>query len=101
MAILRYIEKIRTLDFMIRRKATGNQKEFARKASLSRSMLNEYLKEMKEMGFPIGYCRKRHTYFYEKEGRMVSNLFEHSLAESESKTYKGGKQVLLILGWHS
>jgi biotin operon repressor len=63
------------MDYLIRKKATGNQKELARKLGMSRSMVNEYIKEMKELGFPIGYCRKRNTYYYLEEGYMVERLF--------------------------
>lgn len=76
MAVLRYFKKLQLLDSLIRRKATGNQKEFAKKAGLSRSMLNQYLKEMKELGFPICYCRQKGSYYYEYEGIMVNKLFE-------------------------
>jgi len=75
MAILRYLAKMHYIDNLIRRKATGNQKEFARKLGISRSMLNEYIKEMKELGFPIGFSRKKNTYYYLEEGHMVDKLF--------------------------
>jgi len=75
MAILRYLKKIYYIDNLIRKKATGNQKEFARKIGMSRSMLNEYIKEMKELGFPIGYSRKKSTYYYLEDGYMVDRLF--------------------------
>ena len=76
MSVIRYIQKIQLIDSYIRRKATGNQKEFAQKLHMSRSMLNEYLKDMKELGFPISYCKQRNTYFYGKNGCMVKTLFE-------------------------
>jgi DNA-binding IclR family transcriptional regulator len=76
MSVLRYFRKLQMLDNYISRKATGNQEEFAQKTRMSRSMLNEYLKEMKEMGFPISYCKHRNTYYYEQEGCMVKKMFE-------------------------
>ena len=90
MSFNRYFEKISFLDYLIRHKATGNQKEFARKANLSRSMLNEYLKEMKDLGFPISYCRKRNTYYYEQEGGLVKSLFESEIHAKEMRGYTGG-----------
>ena len=79
MSILRYFKIIEHLDYFIRRKATGNQKEFARKLGMSRSLLNIYLNEMKELGFPITYCRKRNTYYYTYDGNMVKTLFKKNL----------------------
>lgn len=90
MSILRYFRKVELLDYFIRRKATGNQKEFAHKTGMSKSMLNEYLKEMKEMGFPIEYDREHNSYFYDRQGRMVKTLFKEDLDESEMKKYHGG-----------
>lgn len=76
MSILRYIKIIEHLDYYIKRKATGNQAVFARKMGMSRSSLNIYLNEMKELGFPIGYCRTRNTYYYTESGDMVKIMFE-------------------------
>ncbi|HEX2845866.1 MAG TPA: hypothetical protein VHN59_04920 [Chitinophagaceae bacterium] len=76
MSLLRYIRKMQQLDGFIKRKSTGNQLSFAEKTGMSKSMLNEYLKEMKELGFPIKYCRKRNSYFYERDGCLVKSLFE-------------------------
>jgi predicted DNA-binding transcriptional regulator YafY len=64
------------MDSLIRKKSTGNQREFCKRISVSRSLLNNYISEMRELGFPISYDKKRCTYYYEEEGGLVSNLFE-------------------------
>jgi hypothetical protein len=94
MSVLRYLQKMQLLDRMIRRKATGNQKEFARKAGMSRGLLNIYLNEMKELGFPISYCRRRSSYYYEEEGRMVESLFEKAISKEEMNRYTGGENMV-------
>jgi DNA-binding IclR family transcriptional regulator len=76
MSILRYFNKMQHLDHLIRKKATGNQNEFSRKVNMSRSTLNEYLKQMKALGFPIKFCRKRNTYYYTEEGGLTKKIFE-------------------------
>lgn len=78
------------LDYLIRCKATGNQQQFARKAGMSRAMLNIYLNEMKMLGFPINFSRARNTYYYEEDGSMVNSLFERRLSKEEMKQYGGG-----------
>jgi biotin operon repressor len=78
------------LDALIRKRSTGNQKEFSRKTCMSRSLLNNYINEMKELGFPIEYDKKRGTYYYKEEGRLVSKLFQAKLDEDDMKQYKGG-----------
>ncbi len=79
MSIKRYLKKFKYIDYLIRRKATGNQKDLAQKAGLSLSTINEYLKEMKDAGFPIKYSRKENSYYYEKNGQMVDSLFREEL----------------------
>lgn len=96
MSIVRYFKKIQFIDSLIRRKATGNQTEFARKAHMSKSMLKEYLKEMKELGFPINFCKQRKTYYYEEAGKMVETLFAKEEL-IEAKQYKGGYRAPVIV----
>ncbi|MFL9485008.1 hypothetical protein ACI6Q2_19645 [Chitinophagaceae bacterium LWZ2-11] len=75
MALLKYFFRLQYMDFLIRRKATGDLKTFAVKNRLSKRNLIYVIKEMKEMGFPIKYDKNRKSYYYEKEGQMVSKLF--------------------------
>lgn len=75
MSILRYIQKVEFLHTLIRKKATGNREDFAKRARMSKSMLSEYLQEMKKLGFPIKYSREQSTYYYEYDGTMVDSLF--------------------------
>ena len=95
MSLIRYIERIKFIDTLIRRKATGDTNSLAKKLHLSKSMLHETLKEMKESGFPIGFCKKRKTYYYTEEGKMVSNLFEKEMNNEEMRDIIGGKSFLL------
>lgn len=75
MSILRHIKRMEFIDFLIRRKATGNLQVFACKNRLSKNGLLQVLKEMKEIGFPIKYSRYINSYYYEKEGQMVKKMF--------------------------
>lgn len=99
MSLLRYILKLKTMDELIRKKATGNQETFCKKVSMSRSLLNNYIKEMKTLGFPIEYDRKRNSYYYRENGHFVHNLFERKISESESKMVKGGQSVVKELAF--
>jgi len=90
MSFIRYIKKIEFLDSLIRKKATGNQKEFSRKARMSRSTLNEYLNEMKQLNFPIKFDRNLNSYYYEHDGRLVKSLFEEGMTKEEMKQHTGG-----------
>lgn len=93
MSILRYIKKLELLDALIRKKATGNQKEFCRKACMSRSHLNNYISEMRQLGFPIEYDKIRGTYYYVTDGRLVPKLFE-TLDADKMNAIEGGMLML-------
>lgn len=81
MSFIRFWDKMKYIDTLIRKKATGNQKEFAKKLNISVSTVNEYLKDMRSVGFPIKYCHKRRTYYYEKDGKMVESLFDGDIKD--------------------
>ena len=75
MSIYKYFLRLRYIDFLVRRKATGDYATFAKKNHLSKAGLSKVIKDMKEMGFPIKYDKNQRTYFYTKDGRMVEQLF--------------------------
>lgn len=84
MSFEKYIERFRHIDSLINKKATGDTKCLAKKLGLSRSATLEYLREMKELGFPIKYCKKRRSYYYEEEGKneiAISNNISMNLYE--------------------
>jgi len=71
------------MDDLIRRKATGTPDQFATRMGLGKSVLMEELRELKQLGAMITYCKERQSYFYEKEftfsiGRL-DNKKQHEL----------------------
>lgn len=75
MSILRHIQRLRFIDYLIQRKSTGNLETFARKNRLSKSGLSLILQEMKQIGFPVKYNRQLNTYYYVEDGGMTECLF--------------------------
>jgi hypothetical protein len=75
MALLKHIKRLKYIDYMIKRKATGDLEQFARKNGLCKRAMTDVLSEMKELGFPIKYDRTRQTYYYDEVGEMVKQLF--------------------------
>lgn len=65
MSILKYIDRAKRMDDLIRRKATGSADEFASKLGVSRSILMENLQDLKELGAPIYYSEAHKSYCYE------------------------------------
>jgi len=87
MSLLKYIDRLRRMDDLIRMKATGCANDFAHKLGISQSQLFQDLKEMKELGAPIQYCPLRKSYIYESEGRLTIDFM------SEGRSIKGGGSV--------
>lgn len=75
MSLFKYFMRLQYLDFLIRRKATGDQETFARKNNLSKRGLANVLEDMKQMGFPIKFDKCRKSYYYTKDGYMPPSLF--------------------------
>jgi len=90
--MIKYINRIKFMDHLIKRKATGNLETFARKNRISKSTLSEIIQEMKELGFPIKYDRTRNTYYYEQDGEMIKCLFlKYGEVLTRNETQKIGK----------
>lgn len=91
MPLLKYIARLKRIDELISKKRTGDSFSFARRLNLSRSSLLIYLKEMKELGFPIKFTKSKNSYYYSEEGELTSSLFEQKkLSREELKKITGG-----------
>ena len=68
--LLKYTERLRQADQLIRLEATGTPRLFAMKLGISESYLYGILDEMKEMGLPLSYSKTRLSYVYTKSVRL-------------------------------
>ncbi len=82
---MKYVDRLRRMDDLIRRKATGCASDFARKLGISRSMLMENLREMKELGAQICYCTRTCSYYYVNEFNLL-------IGDTSKNKLKGGAQ---------
>ena len=71
MGLLKSIERLKRMDDLISGEITGTPDEFASKVGISRSMLMENIREMKELGAEIHFCPTRRSYFYANEFRLI------------------------------
>ena len=71
MSISRYIDRLGRMDALIRRKATGPPKSFARKLDISVSTLYEYVAVLKDFGAPVSYSREKQSFVYETAGEFI------------------------------
>jgi hypothetical protein len=90
MSFLKYLHRLERIDGLIRRKATGTPEEFAERLGLCRSALMEYIREMKELGAPIAYCKQRQSYYYEEEKQLFIGFTSNRLSEKQERSISGG-----------
>jgi len=87
MSLLKYIERLKRMDDLIRRKATGTPYEFAARLGIGKSVLMDELRELKELGAEITYCRDSQSYYYEREFILkIGNL-----DRSNQQELRGGR----------
>jgi predicted DNA-binding transcriptional regulator YafY len=86
MSILKYVDRLKRMDDLIRRKATGTPEQFAEMLQISPSQLYSDLKEMRQMGAPIQYSETRKSYVYEKSCKLILDF------HTEAQSVKGGIQ---------
>ncbi len=65
MSLNHQIKRIERMDELIRKGRTGSPQQFAKRMGVSSSMLFTLIRELKAIGAPIYYCRRRQTYAYQ------------------------------------
>lgn len=68
--LIKYTERLRHADRLIRLEATGSPRTFAKKLGISESYLYGFLDDMKEMGLPLAYSKTRLSYVYTRSVRL-------------------------------
>ena len=103
MSLSTYLERLRYVDDLIRRKATGDTSALAKKLNLSRSHTLHFLHEMKEAGFPIKFSKSCNSYYYTTAGRLTSQLFQRDevfmkkpLNDNELRSISGGRSYFKL-----
>ncbi len=81
------LRQLERLDQLIRMKATGNPASLARRFNISERKVYRLISELKDMGFPIKYCKERQSYYYEGK---VSLSFQLLINEDCFLKIKGG-----------
>lgn len=62
--------RLETLDYLIFSRSTGTPDQLARRLSISKRSLYEFLALMKDLGAPIAYNRALRTYYYLERGSI-------------------------------
>jgi DNA-binding Lrp family transcriptional regulator len=77
MSFVKYIDRLRRMDFLIRSKATGNAEEFSKKLGVSISLLKEHVREMRELGAIIEFSRYFNSYVYKGDCKLILRFKEN------------------------
>jgi hypothetical protein len=89
MSLFKYIDCVKSIHSLIEAEKTGTSDEFAEQLRVSRSLLMEHLREIRETYHaPIDYCRKRKTFYYKTPFQLKIEI------TTEMGSIKGGAESL-------
>jgi hypothetical protein len=74
MSIIKYLNRIKRIDKLIRMKATGSPLELSLKLGISQSVLFDTLSDMKKLGAPIAYSKDNGTYYYQYDVESICSF---------------------------
>ena len=90
MSIIKFIERLKRMDDLIYRQATGTAKEFAERLGVSVSVLKENISQLRALGADIEFCRVRKSYIYKRSGRLLLKFSGESMANNDASLVRGG-----------
>ena len=64
MTFIEHLQLLQRMDELIRRKATGKCREFARRLRISLATLFRRMDELRTLGAEIDFCQTRQSYHY-------------------------------------
>ena len=82
--MLKYFDRLKKFDYLVRHSITGTPSECAKKLEISRSRFYEFLDDLKLMEIPVEYHKSRRTYSYTKPGKIKIGFEEKSYSINSS-----------------
>ncbi|WP_321295586.1 HTH domain-containing protein [Marinifilum fragile] len=90
MNAIKYLDRLKQINELIKNQSTGTPKELSQKLSISESHLYRCINEMKEMGVPVDYCRRSSCYYYTTEFDLKVSYSIQLISEKECRKISGG-----------
>lgn len=59
----------------------------------------DYLRELREMGAPISYCKRRESYIYREEKQLFIGFVDHQFSPQATHQIKGGASGAQLAGY--
>ena len=91
MKTLKQLERLRKIHQYVKVNNTGTPSEFAQRLGISESQWYNVLEDLKATGFPIMYCKKTRTYFYDDYCELEVNYSVELLTIGEKVKIAGGR----------
>lgn len=93
--MLKYFDRLKKFDYLVRHCITGTPKECAKKLEISRSRFYEFLEDLKLMNVPVEYDKSIKSYTYKKPGAIKIGFEEVNEIGDEQLLSKirGGNRI--------
>jgi predicted DNA-binding transcriptional regulator YafY len=66
---IKYAERLKQINYLIKQKATGCPKEFAKRLGITERAWYKLRDSLiHDLGLPIAYCHVKKTYYYTEDG---------------------------------
>lgn len=88
--LIRYINRIKQVDRLIRTKSTGPADEFACKLQISKRQVYNIIDEFKSFGLCISYNRNLRSFVYDRPYKLDISFDVTELAEEDMRQTEGG-----------
>ncbi len=87
MKFIEQIQRLKYLDELIKKKATGTPEELAGRLGISRSQLYNLTGYFNDMGMEIGYSRRLKSFYYKNNTHDLQIMFSIKII-SDQTTHK-------------
>lgn len=90
--MIKYIDRIKKFDYLVRHSMTGCPTECAHKLGISRSRFYEFLEDLELLGIPLEYSKEKKSYIYREPGKVVLGFTQQAeaLSSDQMRAFKGG-----------
>lgn len=65
--IVRNIQTLQKLDYLIQHKRTGSPEDLAMRFKVTEKCIRTHINILRQLGAPIYFCRKRKSYCYKED----------------------------------
>ena len=77
MPALKYIDRLKRINKLIRLQATGTPKKLAARLGISERLIYHYVNDLRKLGAPVEYSSVLESYIYLDEGHLDISYKSH------------------------